>query len=113
MNENVDPPVGIESAPTPSIHWTEIKGYKFQVKPAPLMLLPLGHTVTLKLGNHRKKDAMQWHKVKFDAAYVAAYFADHYKEILAVPGDDFRCKLQIALNPLLSPCGGHDAQVQE
>jgi hypothetical protein len=84
----------------PEIHWSDIKGYQFQVKPMPLMLIASGYTVNMKFGN-RRKNQMHWCKVHFDAAYVAAYFANHYAAILAVPGESFRSQLCIALAPHL------------
>jgi hypothetical protein len=89
--------------PPDTILWSDKPGYQFQIKPSPLMLLPSGFTVQRSIGNRQSKN-MYWQAVHYDAAYVAAYFENHYKAILTAPGDNFRSQLCIALAPHLRGC---------
>lgn len=89
--------------PVDVILWSDKPGYQFQLKPHPLMLLASGYTVQRSIGNRQSKN-MYWQAVKYDTDYVAAYFENHYAAILSVPGDDFMCKLAIALAPHLRGC---------
>lgn len=86
--------------PLKSIHWKEIKGYKFQTKPIALMLSNTGYRLNLKFGNRRRAD-MQWNQVTFDSEYVSAYFDYHFKDIFNSKEEHIRTKLNILLSKYL------------